>query len=283
MSERPVRQRHVFAVSDATGATCELVVQAALTQFASTEVLLERVPFVRSPSQIEGVLERAAAVHGVVVYTMAEPELRAAMLDGGLRRGVPTVDILGPILTRLSDQLEISPLSQPGLLRHLDADYFRRIESVEFTIQHDDGLRPETLDRAEIVLAGVSRTSKTPVSLYLSLRGWKVANVPLVAGVDPPTELFAVDSRRVLGFTIDPAFLRLIREERARHVGLAPRDAYVNEEAIRRELLAAERLFARQGWPVLNVTAKAIEETASEVMVTIAARTGDQKDRSGPG
>ena len=275
MSERPIHQRHVLAVSDATGATCELVVQAALAQFQSTEVLLERVPFIRSPSQIEGVLERAAASSGVVVYTMVAPDLRAAMLEGSLRRGVPTVDILGPILTRLSDHLEISPLATPGLMRHLDPEYFRRIESVEFTIQHDDGLRPETLDRAEIVLVGVSRTSKTPVSLYLSLRGWKVANVPLVGGVEPPAELFQVDPRRVLGFTIDPAFLRLIREERARHVGLAPRDAYVDERAIRDELLAAERLCHRQGWPVLNVTAKAIEETASDVMVTIASRTGE--------
>jgi hypothetical protein len=283
VSERLFRQRHVFAVSDATGATCELVVQAALSQFQSTEVLLERVPFVRTRSQIEGVLERAAAASGVVVYTMAAPDLRAAMLGGGLRRGVPTVDILGPILTRLSDHLEISPLSQPGLLRHLDPDYFRRIESVEFTIQHDDGLRPETLDRAEIVLVGVSRTSKTPVSLYLSLRGWKVANVPLVAGVEPPPELFRVDARRVLGFTIDPAFLRLVREERARHVGLTPRDAYVDEQAIRGELLAAERLCHRQGWTVLNVTAKAIEETASEVMVTIASRTGQRKQPGSPG
>lgn len=282
MSERPLRQRHVFAVSDATGATCELVVQAALSQFQSTEVLLERVPFVRTPSQIEGVLERAAAICGVVVYTMVAPDLRAVMLEGGLRRGVPTVDVLGPILTRLSDHLEISPLSQPGLLRHLDADYFRRIESVEFTIQHDDGLRPESLDRAEIVLVGVSRTSKTPVSLYLSLRGWKVANVPLVAGVDPPPELLRLDPRRVLGFTIDPAFLRQIREERARHVGLTPRDAYVDEQAIRAELLAAERLCHRQGWTVLNVTAKAIEETASEVMVTVSARTGERREPGTP-
>lgn len=283
MSERPFRQRNVFAVSDATGATCELVVQAALSQFQSTEVLLERVPFVRTASQIEGVLERAAAASGVVVYTMVAPDLRAVMLEGGLRRGVPTVDILGPILARLSDHLEISPLSKPGLLRHLDQDYFRRIESVEFTIQHDDGQRPDTLDRAEIVLVGVSRTSKTPVSLYLSLRGWKVANVPLVAGVEPPPELFRVDPRRVLGFTIDPAFLRLVREGRARHLGLAARDAYMDEEAIRSELLAAERLCHRQGWTVLNVTAKAIEETASEVMVTIASRTGERKEPGGLG
>ena len=282
MSERPFRQRHVFAVSDATGATCEIVVQAALSQFQATEVLLERVPFVRTASQIDGVLERAAAVSGVVVYTMVLPELREEMLEGGRRLGVPTVDILGPILTRLSDHLEISPLSQPGLLRHLDRDYFRRIESVEYTIQHDDGQRPDTLGGAEIVLVGVSRTSKSPVSLYLSLRGWKVANVPLVAGVEPPPELFDVDPRRVLGFTIDPAFLRLVREERARHLGLTARDAYVDEESIRTELRAAERLCHQQGWTVLNVTAKAIEETASEVMATIHARTGERKEPGGP-
>lgn len=283
MIDRVRRQRHVFAVSDATGATCELVVQAALSQFQSTEVLLERVPFVRTPSQIEGVLARAAACQAVVVYTVVSPELRACLLEGGLRLGIPTLDVLGPILTRLSDHLEISPLAQPGLLRHLDADYFRRIESVEFTIRHDDGLRPETLDQAEIVLVGVSRTSKTPVSLYLSLRGWKVANVPVIPGVDLPPELARVDPRRIVGFTIQPAFLKTLREQRERHLGAGRLEDYADLDKIRQEILAAERVCHRQGWTVLDVTAKAIEETASEVMLTIHTRTGDAKDIPGLG
>lgn len=269
--------RHVFAVSDATGTTCEMVVKAALSQFRGTRVELQRVPGVRSREQIEEVIRRAVAAGGVVIYTMVTPELRQATLEAALETGVPTVDILGPVLTRLSDLLEIAPLSQAGLFRELHDEYFKRIEAVEFTVNHDDGLGLDTLGQAEIVLVGVSRSSKTPVSLYLSFRGWKVANVPVIPGCELPRQLGEVDARRVIGFTLDARFLQLLRLERVRHLGAGGLGSYTEVADIRRELADARRLFERRGWPELDVTSKAIEETATEVMKLIFSRTGEHK------
>ena len=275
--DRHTRRRHVFIVSDATGDTGEMVVRAALSQFEETQVLMERFGQVRTEEQVGDIIRRAASVRAVVVYTMVSVELRQKMLQEAMGMGVQTVDIMGPILTRLSDYLELSPLSRPGLFRHLDQSYFKRLEAVDFTVAHDDGLGLETLDQAEIIIVGVSRTSKTPVSLYLSFRGWKVANVPLVGGLDPPRQLFEIDPRRILGFTIDPRQLRTLRQHRERRLRAGALGAYVNEEAILREIETANRLFRAQGWPVLNVTSKAIEETSTDVMQTIFLRTGTKK------
>lgn len=268
------RRRHVFVVSDATGDTCEQVVKAALSQFTATEVILERCPEVRTPEQIEAVIHKAAQAHGVVVYTMVAVELRQQMLQLGLRTGVPTVDIMGPILTRLSEHLELSPLAQPGLFKHLDRAYYARLEAVDFTVKHDDGLGAATLDRAEIILVGVSRTAKTPVSLYLSFRGWRVANIPLIPEMDLPRELFHVDQRRIVGFVMQPQQLQMLRFQRQHHLGSRRLGSYADLAAITEEIRHSKRLFAKHAWPVLDVTFKAIEETSSEVMQTIFTRTG---------
>jgi regulator of PEP synthase PpsR (kinase-PPPase family) len=273
----PVRKRHVFAVSDATGDTCETVVRAALTQFQDTEVVLERVAQVRTEDQVADIVRRAAAVRGVVVYTMVSVELRQKMMEVGMTSGVPTLDIMGPILTRLSEYLELSPVARPGIFRHLDQNYYKRLEAVDFTLAHDDGLGVETLEQAEIVLVGVSRTSKTPVSLYLSFRGWKVANLPVVGGLELPPKLFTIDAQRIVGFTIEPRQLRALRQHREKRLRAGVFGAYVDEESIRREVDAAHRIFRRQGWPILDVTSKAIEETSTEVMQTIFLRTGTKK------
>ena len=268
------RRRHVFVVSDATGDTCEQVVKAALSQFTATEVILERFPEVRTLEQIDEVLTKAARAHGVVVYTMVAVDLRQQLLHLGMRTGVPTVDIMGPILTRLSEHLELSPLAQPGLFKHLDRAYYSRLEAVDFTVKHDDGLGTATLDRAEIILVGASRTAKTPVSLYLSFRGWRVANVPLIPEMDLPPELFQVDQRRIVGFVMQPQQLQTLRFQRQHHLGTRHLGPYADLAGIAEEIRTSKRLFAKHGWPVLDVTSKAIEETSSEVMQIIFTRTG---------
>lgn len=278
-SQKPERVRHVFVVSDATGATCETVVKAALSQFEDVDVKLERCAQVRTKEQIDEIMQRAGQVQGVVVYTMVSMDLRTKILRAGLSTAVPTVDILGPILTRLSDQLELSPMAKPGLFRHLDHAYYKRLEAVDFTVKHDDGLGASTLDQAEIVLVGVSRTSKTPVSLYLSFRGWKVANIPIVPGVDLPPELMRVDARRIVGFVMQPEQLRVFRLRRQQHLGGRQLGSYADLESIEDEARLSRRLFARHGWPILDVTAKAIEETSSEVMRIIFARSGEAKGK----
>lgn len=270
-------KRTVFAVSDATGKTCETVVLAALSQFKTTQIVLETFSNIRTLEQVREVLARATAANGVIIYTMASPALRHEIGELGRLNGVPTVDILGPVLTRLSDLLEISPLAKPGLFRQLDQDYFQRIEAVDFTIKHDDGRRLETIADAEIVLLGVSRASKTPVSIYLSYRGWKVANVPVLIGEEPPAELEAVDPRRIVALTIQPKRLEAIRRERQTRINGSSGSDYVDPEAIRRESLFALRLYESRQWPVLDATYKSIEETATEVMRLIYARSGMKK------
>ncbi|MBN2433387.1 MAG: kinase/pyrophosphorylase [Acidobacteria bacterium] len=264
-------------MSDATGQTCQTVVQAALSQFTSGDITLETVARVRSRDQIEAVLQQAKAQSGVVVFTMVSTELRHMVTEMGMQLGVPTIDILGPILIRFSEMFEISPLAQPGLFRQLDSEYFRRIEAVDYTIKHDDGAGLTTLDQADIVLVGVSRTSKTPVSIYLAYRGCKVANVPLVPARPVPRELLRVPSRRVVALTISPDRLHLIRMERKRRLNHAALDDYIDPAQIRREVGFGNRLYHQQGWPVLDVTYKAIEETAAEVLRLVPDAAADHR------
>lgn len=271
-------QRHIFAVSDATGETCEMLVQAALSQF-TTKVILKRVPDVRTVDQAREVVRQAAGLDGVVIFTMVAPRLREAIQEEGRRNAVPTLDVLGPILTRLSDVLEISPLAQPGLLRHLDSNYYARIEAVEFAIKHDDGLGIVNIDQAEIILVGVSRTSKTPTSIYLSYRGWRTANVPVVLGIDPPDELLRVDQRKVVGLTLSADVLRSIRINRQTAMNGPELGEYLELPKIREELAFARRLFEKQSWPVIDTTHKSIEETATEVMRIVFRQTGVKKGR----
>lgn len=264
--------RHIFIVSDATGKTCELVVKAALTQFETSQVVLHRMQYVRNEAQVQRVIDDARRTRGIVVYTLVSPQLRKTMLKSGLRNAVPTIDILGPILTRLTDLLEISPLAIPGLFRYLDEGYYRRIESIDFTVKHDDGLRPNDLSEADIVLVGVSRTSKTPISVYLSYRGYRVANLPIILGIEPPSQLFTIDPHKIVGLTIHHKRLQAIRQARARHLPSTELGSYVDLEEIRKELVYCHTIFQRQKWRVIDVTSKSIEESATEIMELMGER-----------
>jgi hypothetical protein len=274
--------RHIFAISDGSGRTCSTVVQAALSQFKSTEVRLKTIPNVLSIRQIEKIILEAASVNGVIIYTVVSPEFRRKITELGRLNGVPTVDILGPVLTRLSDLLDISPLAQPGLFRQLDDDYYSRIEALDYTIKHDDGLGLSTLGQAELVLLGVSRTTKTPVSIYLSYRGWKVANIPVLLNRDLPEELKKIDQRRVVALTINPEILQLIRLARQRRYtrfGLDDAGGYTNLMEINRELDFALEFYSAHDYPIVNVTHKSIEETSTEIMRLIYPIVGNKKNR----
>lgn len=276
------KQRHIFAISDGSGRTCSTVVQAALSQFKSTEVRLKIIPNVLSIRQIEKIVLEAASVNGVIIYTVVSPEFRRKITELGRLNGVPTVDILGPVLTRLSDLLDISPLAQPGLFRQLDDDYYSRIEALDYTIKHDDGLGLSTLGQAELVLLGVSRTTKTPVSIYLSYRGWKVANIPVLLNRDLPEELKKIDQRRVVALTINPEILQLIRLARQRRYtrfGLDDAGGYTNLMEINRELDYALEFYTGHDYPIVNVTHKSIEETSTEIMRLIYPIVGNKKNR----
>lgn len=275
MTDEPKR-RHIFVVSDATGGTAETVVRAALTQFQAADVIIHRIPGVRTPDRVREVVAESARLGGIIVHTMVSAECRHTMLTEGRRHNIDTIDLLGPLMTRLSNMLEISPLAQPGLFRQLDEAYFKRIAAVEFAVRHDDGKNPDELGQAAIVLVGVSRTSKTPLSIYLAFRGWLVANVPIVLGIDPPEALFRIDQSKIVGLTIRPERLQVIRSARIVTLGTHAALAYASMDYIVKELEYSQKLFAGR-WPTIDVTNKSIEETASEVLALTGHGPGGER------
>lgn len=258
--------RHIFVVSDATGSTCETVVKAALSQFTKTNVILHRIKYVRLESEVKDVVSEAMAVNGVIAYTLVSPELRDVMNEDGRKSAVPTIDVLGPLLSRFTDYLEISPMAIPGLFRHLDKEYFYRIECIDFAVKHDDGRNVEDINKAEIVLVGPSRTSKTPLSIYLSNRDYLVANVPIIYGIEPPKELFEIDPKKLIGLVIVPNRLKAIREVRISRYPHIELSEYIDINKIKLEIEKCKELYAHNNWQVVDVTTKSIEEAATEIM-----------------
>lgn len=260
---------HIFAVSDATGATAEGVVRAALTQFDDSQVDITRYGQVRSEDRIKEIVDRASQTGGFIVHTLVKEELRRMILLEGRAANVDTFDLMGPMLARLSDLLAVQPLGEPGLYRTFDASYMERIHAINYTVRHDDGKNIYDLDQAEIVLVGVSRTSKTPLSIYLANRGWRVANLPIVLGIEPPKELFKLPRRRVVGLVIKPERLYELRKARVERMGTSGW-GYADIEHIRKEVMYAYEIFdRRRDWPLVDVTAKPIEEAAAEVVALL--------------
>ncbi|GAB4369675.1 MAG: pyruvate, water dikinase regulatory protein [Calditrichia bacterium] len=257
---------HVFVVSDGTGGTAERALKAALTQFEGKEVNIIKRSEMRSEERVISVVEEAANLGAFIVHTLVSDDLRHAMLQAAREYNVETIDLMGPLLSRLSQQLSISPAEKPGLFRQLNEDYFRRIETMEFALRHDDGMRIDELHDAEIVLVGVSRTFKTPLSIYLAFKGWLVANVPIILDVEPPAILNELPPSRVIGLTMNSRRLANLRKVREQHLQGAT-GFYADLDHVRREVIYALRIFEQEPkWPVINVTGKPIEEIASEIL-----------------
>lgn len=269
----------VFVVSDSLGETAELVARAAAIQFDSHRMEFLRVPYVEDARMLAAVFEQARARPSLVVYTLVRPDLRLMAEQESRRLGIPAVDVLGPLLEAMEKVAGFPPRLQPRLIRQLDESYFRRIEAVEFAVKYDDGRDLRGLARADLVLLGVSRTSKTPVSLYLAQRGYKVANVPLVPEIPLPEEILSLPRGKVVGLTISAESLCAIRSERVRTLGLEGPARYADPDRVREELAYAREVFRRLDCPVVDVTHRAVEETANHVLeVTRPFREGEAVD-----
>jgi hypothetical protein len=254
-------------VSDATGATAENVALAALVQFPSPRVTVQRRGKVRTIRQVRAVVEQAAQSDGaLILYTLVSAELRRAMIAAARRHGVEAVDLLGPVLGRLMVRLHEEPLRRPGAFKHQLRAHPREIEAVEFAVRHDDGRQTEGLDTAEIVLVGVSRTMKTPTTLYLAYRGWLVANVPVHPDLTPPHAFEGLPPERVFCLLMAPARLQELRAARATAMNM-PLEPYASLEQIRRELLHSEQLALEHGWRQIDVSGKSVEEVAREIVL----------------
>ncbi|MCR4428811.1 MAG: kinase/pyrophosphorylase [Caldiserica bacterium] len=263
-------QKSVFVLSDATGETALRVVRAALAQFNETPVKIEIRPGVLREDQVEEIIQEAKSSSGMIVYTLVVPSLRSFLVQRARENGVECVDLLGPLLLRFTDWLGQKPLSRPGLKRELEEDYFRRIMAVEFALEHDDGKRIDELDKADIVLVGVSRATKTPLSIYLGYRGWLVGNVPIILGIDPPDVLFQIPQWKIVALTVNPERLALIRSERVRKFQV--RGDYIDLEEIKQELLFARQIFFKAGWPIIDMSYKSVEEAAQEILDLLQSR-----------
>jgi regulator of PEP synthase PpsR (kinase-PPPase family) len=263
----------VFVVSDGTGETAADTVRAAMLQFHA-RWRMRTFPDVRSVAQARNVIEAAARNRALVVFTVVNREAAQVLRDHGAANGVPCVDLLGPLIANIAEHLKAEPRLEPGLLHGFSDAYFRRIEAVEFAVRHDDGANLHTLHGADIVLVGISRTSKTPLSMYLAQRGYKTGNVPLIAGVEPPRQLLELSPRKVVGLVGAVDDLSAMRRARARSMGSAPFQQYADADAIAGELDQAMRLFRTRGWRWIDISGRAVEENASKILEIIQSIAG---------
>jgi regulator of PEP synthase PpsR (kinase-PPPase family) len=261
----------ILVVSDATGETAERMLRAALIQFPQAEVNIVRRKNVRSTEQIRAVVEEAVGFRAMILHTMVAHRARGELLTEARRRGVDSLDLLGPVMDHLATQLRLTPQEKPGLFRQLVEARSREIEAVEYAFRHDDGQNSDELDRAEVVLVGISRTMKTPTMLYLAYRGWFAANVPLVQQLDPPAALLAVPASKVFCLLMSAERLIELRRVRAQREGI-PLAGYATVEAIRSELLYATELCRRRGWHTIDATSKSVEEVGREIIALMDRR-----------
>lgn len=265
-SKSPGPSQWLYICSDSVGETAEAVAMATLRQFHGGNTRIKRFGQIRHEDEIRRMMEEAAAVGGFVGYTLVQPELREMIRSESIRLEVRAVDILGPMMEAYMDTYGDAPRWKAGLLHGLDEDYFRRVDAMEFAVKYDDGKDASGLLLADVVLVGVSRTSKTPLSIFLAHKGIKAANLPLVPELKPPAELFQIHPDRLFGLTMDPGHMQHIRTERLRAVGLPGGSRYATAERVAEELRHADELMVKLGCRVIDVTNKAIEETAGLIM-----------------
>ena len=265
MKRQPGTPLKLYVLSGGSGHTCNEVIRAALAQFPGVGAELVQRPRVDSVEVAVRVAEEAASQAGVVCHSLVQPEVRQGFLRAVEKHDLPTVDVLGPLISVLEDSLGVSPVGRPGLSYALHKEQFDRMDAVDFTLAHDDGQRSAELDQADIVIVGVSRVSKSVTCFYLAYRGIRAANVPLSESAPPPAALLSLPPGKVVGLTMNPHRLRLLREMRLERLGSPPGD-YTLEPAIRAELRYAQRLMTEQGWVSIDVSYKAVEEVAGELL-----------------
>ena len=265
---------HIHLVSDSTGETLNAMARAVCARFDDVLPIEHIYSLVRSPRQLERVLSEIEGAPGVVLHTIVDKDLRAALEKGCRGLDMTCVAALDPLVAALARYLGASLSTRVGAQHALDNDYFNRMEALSYAIGHDDGQGTQDLDAADVVLVGVSRTSKTPTSIYLAHRGIRAANVPLVPGAEPPAQLFNLKRAVVVGLTLSPDRLIQIRRNRLLNLREERESAYVDIETVREEIVRARRMFEKYGWPVIDVTRRSVEETAAAVINVLTAGGG---------
>lgn len=260
---------NVYVLSDSVGETAELVIKAGLSQFNDGEYQIQRIPYVEDKETIDETIQLAKEKEGLIGFTLVDPELRNYVNTQAKKWNIEVIDIMGPTLSAMERVFQSPPKLEAGLVHRLDEDYFKRIEAIEFAVKYDDGRDTRGIARADIILIGVSRTSKTPLSQFLAHKRLKVANVPIVPEVDPPEELLEVDAAKCVGLRINPDKLYEIRKERLKALGLGDQATYATMERIHTELSYFDNTVEKIGCEVIDVSNKAVEETANTILQII--------------
>lgn len=259
----------IFIVSDSLGETGALVTRAAMSQFKTDNYEIKRYPYIHELEKLEIILKEASQEKkAMVVYTLVDETLTKYIKEYSRSTGLYTMDLISPLLNVISQIVESEPSREPGIIRRLDETYFKRVAAIEFAVKYDDGKDPRGFEEADLVLIGVSRTSKTPLSMYLANKNIKVANLPLVNEVSPPRELFNIPAKKIIGLTNSPEKLNEVREERLKSLGLPSGSDYASLGRILDELEYADKIMKRIGCPIIDVSNKAIEET-SEIILSL--------------
>ena len=257
---------HLHLVSDSTGETLITVARAVVAQYEGVAAIEHVYPLVRSHTQLARVLSEIENAPGIVLYTLVERDLAERLEEVCRNTGSPHLSVLEPVHSLLSSYLGAASTARPGAQHMLNAEYFKRIDAMNFTLLHDDGHLPADLDDADVILVGVSRTSKTPTAVYLANRGLKTANLPLVPGVPPPTVLNSARRALIVGLVATPERIVQIRQNRLLSLNADDDTSYVDRDEVAEEIAASRRLFARNSWPMIDVTRRSIEETAAAIL-----------------
>ena len=283
-TERPSPKKfYIHLVSDASGSTLLGISRAVLAQFAGIEAHQKFWPLVRSDTQLGRVIDKITKRPGPVLFTMISDEMRQRLIEVCEELEVPCIPVIAPIVHSLSSYLGIPAAGIPGLQHTLDKEYFKRIEAMEFAMRYDDGQVFKGLKKAKVILVGVSRTSKTPTSIYLARSGVRTANIPLVPSVEVPEEYLTLEKPLYVGLTASPSHLRSLRYNRIKageqHAAIVDQNSYIDEDLVKEEAHKARRLFTKHGWPVIDVTKRSIEETSAEILSLLQSRREKEKKR----
>ncbi len=276
MSEKKSKKNlNIQLLSDGTGETALAVLKSVLIQYEYEDhVHISKYKNIRTKEQMENIFDKISKEKNqttLIVYTLIMTESRKIIQDLCKQHKVKGIDLLEELIDTLDKTLK-SKKKQSGILRVVNEDYFKRIEAMDFFLKHDDGQLTNNLEDADIILVGVSRTSKTPLSLFLSNKGWKVANIPLVYNIPPPESLFKVDQKKIVALTINPDYLLKIRKNRLEKFGYDPGGSYADKDKVYREVEEIQTIFQKNRWPVINVTERALEETAGEIVRIVSSR-----------
>ena len=272
----------IFVVSGGKGVTGHTIVQTLIIQYPENSLKVKLIPDVRTEKKILQVIKKVKKANGILTHTMVNSELRNFLIEECEKEQVRNADLMGGLADIIENDFGLQSVNTPGLYHKINAQYYERIEAIEYTLNHDDGLNSQNLHQADIVVTGVSRCGKTPLSVYMAMFGWKVANVPLIEGIDPPKELFEIDKNRVFGLDINLNHLVIQRQKRWKNFGNLPNMHYVDSKLVGKEIQYAKFLFKRGGFTKINISNKAIESTANEIVGLIFDRFDKENHHSLP-